>query len=77
MMMMMDNETHKILWDFEIPNLRRNNQQNKRICRIMDFAVPANHRVKLKENEKKDEYHNLARTMEQESDGDTNYNWCS
>ena len=27
----------------------------------MDFAVPAYHRIKLKENEKKDEYLDLAR----------------
>ena len=35
-----------------------NNQQKKkkkeRICKIIDFAVPAEHRIKLKEWEKKD-----------------------
>ena len=30
-----------------------NNQQKKRICKIVDFAVPADHRIKLKECEKK------------------------
>ena len=45
----------------------------------MDFAVPADHRVKLKEIEKKDKYLDHARelkeTIEHEHDGDTNYNW--
>ena len=29
----------------------------------MDFAVPVDHRVKLKESEKKDKYHDLAREL--------------
>ena len=29
----------------------------------MDFAVPADHRIKLKECEKKDKYHDLAREL--------------
>ena len=29
----------------------------------MDFAVPADHRIKLKEYEKKDKYLNLAREL--------------
>ena len=29
----------------------------------MDFAVPANHKVKLKESEKKDKYLDLAREL--------------
>ena len=33
-----------------------NNQQKKRTCKIVDFAVPADHRIKLKECEKKDKY---------------------
>ena len=41
----------------------------------MNFAVPVDHRVKLKENKKKDKYLDLARglkqTVEHESDGDT------
>ena len=35
----------------------------KRICKIVDFAVSADHRVKLKECEKKDKYHDLAREL--------------
>ena len=42
-------------------------------------AFPADHRVKFKEREKRDEYLDLARelkkTMENESEGDTNCNW--
>ena len=47
----------------------------------MDFAVPAGHRIKLKESEKKDKYLDLARKLkknvEHESDVYTNCNWCS
>ena len=50
----------------------------------MDFAIRADHKVKLKENEKKDEYLDLARELEKllENEGDvyTNYiwwSWCS
>ena len=38
-------------------------QQKKRTCRIVDFAVPADHWVKLKESEKKEEYLHLAREL--------------
>ena len=45
----------------------------------MNFAVPADFRLKLKESEKKDLYLDLARgrkkTMEYESEADTNCNW--
>ena len=47
----------------------------------MDFAVSANHRVKLKEGEKREKYLDLARELEKkmqhESDSDTNSNWCA
>ena len=33
---------------------------NKKICKIVDFAVPADHRIKLKEWEKKDKYPDLS-----------------
>ena len=53
------------------PNLSQttrpcNNQQQqkkKRTYRIEDFAISAAHRVKLKESEKKDKYHDLAREL--------------
>ena len=56
-------------WDTNrLPNLgqttrSKNNQQKKRTCRIVDFAVPADHRVKLKESEKNDKYLDLARVL--------------
>ena len=47
------------------PNLGQNirtynNQQKKRTRKIVDFAVPADHRIKLKECEKNDKYLDLA-----------------
>ena len=46
----------------------------------MDFAVPADHRIKLKESEKKDKCLDLARelkkTVTHESDDYTNRDWC-
>ena len=58
----LENETHKLLWDFKIQtdhliSIRRPNliiiNKKKRTYKIVDFAVPADHRVKPKENEKK------------------------
>ena len=47
-----------------------NNQQNKKkkkkkkkICKIVDFAVPADHRIKLKEWGKRDKYCDLTREL--------------
>ena len=65
----LENNTHKILWDTDgSPNLGQktrpnNNQQKKRICKIVDFAVPADHWIELKECEKKDKYLDLAREL--------------
>ena len=38
-----------------------NEKKKKRTCRILDFAVPADDRIELKENEKKDKYLDFAR----------------
>ena len=61
-----------ILWDFDMhtdhlisarrPDLIIINKK-KRTCKIVDFAVPADHRIKLKECEKEDKYLNLAREL--------------
>ena len=40
-----------------------NKQKKKIICKIVDFAVLAEHRIKLKECEKKDKYLDLAREL--------------
>ena len=51
-----ENYTHELLWSFDIqtdylisprrPDLVIINKQ-KRICKIVDFVVPADHRIKL------------------------------
>ena len=59
-----------------------NNQQKnkKNICKIVDFAVLADHRIKLRECEKRDKYLDLARelkkNMEHEGDNYTNCDRC-
>ena len=68
----LENNTHKLLWDFDIhtdhqisarrPDLIIINKK-KRACKIVDFAVPADHRIKLKEYEKKDKYLDLTREL--------------
>ena len=45
---------------------------------MVGFAIPADYRVTLKENEKSDKYIELSSELKiHESDGDTNYNWCT
>ena len=39
------------------------NKKKKRTCKLVDFAVPADHRVKMKENEKVDKYLEVAREL--------------
>ena len=56
-----------------LPNLGQktrpyNNQQQKKkkkkkICKIVDFAVLADHRIKMNECEKRDKYLDLAREL--------------
>ena len=68
----LENETHKLVWDFEIqtdhkisarrPDLLIINKK-KRTCRIVDSADPSNHRLKLKESEKRDNYLTLEREL--------------
>ena len=38
-------------------------KKKERTCRIVNFAVPADHGVKLKESEKRDKYLDLAREL--------------
>ena len=74
----LENNRHKLLWDFDIhtdhlisarrPDLIRINKK-ERTCKIVDFAVPVDHRIKLKECEKKDKYLDLARELK-------NYGTC-
>ena len=50
------------------------------ICKIVDFAVPADHRINLKESEKKDKYLDLARELKKAVEHESNYcascDWC-
>ena len=64
----LENDTHKLLWDFVIqtdylisarPDLIIIDKKMK-ICKIVDFVVPADRRIKLKECEKRDKYLDLA-----------------
>ena len=73
----LENDTHKLLWDFDIqtdhlvsarkPDLiiinKKKKKKKKKICKIVDFAVLADHRIKLKEWEKRDKYLDLAREL--------------
>ena len=66
----LENSTHKLLCDFVIqtdhlisarrPDLIIINNK-KKICKIVNFAVPADHRIKLKECAKRDKYLDLPR----------------
>ncbi len=59
----LENDTHKQTDHLILarrPDLIIINQK-KRICKIVDFAFPTDHRINLKECEKKDKYLNLAR----------------
>ena len=65
--------------DLEIISEKRKKKKKERTVWIVDFAVPADRRVKLKESEKRDKYLNFAREQkkkytEHENDGDTNRN---
>ena len=67
----LENEMHKLYWNFEIqtdrhisarrPDLIIIINKKERTCRIVDFAVPADHRVKLKGCEKRDKCLDLTR----------------
>ena len=80
------NGTFKLLWDFDIqtdnlissrrPHLIIINKK-KKIFKIVDFVVPADHRIKLKEREKRDNYLVLVRELKEnmEHEGE-NYTNC-
>ena len=67
-----ENEKNKIVRDFEIqtdhlsltgrPNQMLVNEK-KRTCRMVDFVVPADYRVNIKESEKRDNYLDFTRKL--------------
>ena len=73
----LENDTHKLLWDFNVqtdhlisdrsPDLIIIKNKKKRTCKIVDFAVPADRRIKLKECKKKDKYLDLAKELKKKN----------
>ena len=71
----LENDIHKLPWDFDIqtdhlisarrPYLMIINKK-KRTCRIVNFSVPADHRIKLIGSEKKNKYLDLARELKKQ-----------
>ena len=74
----LDKEKHKSLWNFKLqtyhPEFARKRDPViiskillgfffQRTYRIVDFAIPVNHRVKIKENEKRNKYFDLPRQL--------------
>ena len=67
----LENKTHKILLDFEIekdnPILAKSSDlmliNKKKDCHLVDFAVPADNRGKMKESKKINKYLDLAREL--------------
>ena len=68
-----ENDSHSLLWDFDLQtdhlisekktDLIVINNNKKRTCKILDFAVSADQRIKLKEREKNDKYLDLAKEL--------------
>ena len=70
----LENDTHELRWDFDVQTnhlisatrpdiIIINKKKKKKICKIIDLTVPAEHRIKLKEYEKKDKYLDPAREL--------------
>ena len=59
---------------------KKKRKRKERISKIVDFAVLADHRIKLKGLEKKDKFlepcKGIEKTMEPVGDNYTNCNWC-
>ena len=45
------------------PNNNQQKKKKKRTCKVVDFAVPADYRIKLKQYEKKNKYLDFAREL--------------
>ena len=68
----LENDTHKLLWNFDIdanhlisarrPDLIIINKKKENL-QIVDFAFPTDHRIKVKECEKKTKFLDLAREL--------------
>ena len=69
---LLENDNHKLLQGCDVQTdhlilARRADliiiNEKERTCRIVDFVVPADHRVMLKESEKRDKYLDLVREL--------------
>ena len=68
-----ESEKFKILWDFTVqtdhivearrPDMMIIDKDNK-LCLIVDFAVPSDHRIDIKEREKIEKYQDLKREVQ-------------
>ena len=61
---------------------KQQKNKNKGSCRIVDFAVLADRKVKIKtnkktKNKKRGKYLEFSRELDHEGDGDNNWNWCT
>ena len=68
----LENDSYKLQKDFDtqtdhLISVRKPDliiiNKNKRMCKIVNFSVPADHRIRLKECEKKDKYLDLSREL--------------
>ena len=75
------NDSHKLLLDFNIQTdhlipARRTDfiiiNKRKKNCKIVDFAVPADHRINLNESEKKNKYLDLVRELKKNVEHESN-----
>ena len=69
----LENDTHKLLWDFDIQTdhqilatrsdliMINKKKKQKKNSKIVDFAIPTDHWIELKECEKRDKYLDRAR----------------
>ena len=79
----LDNETHKLLCDFEIkthhlisarrPDILIVTKKKERTCWMVDFVISTNYKWKLKESETSDKYLDLAREIKKY--GTRNWRW--
>ena len=53
--------------------------KNQKICQVIDFAIPANHRVKVKKSKKMEKipglYQRAVKAIEHKGDSDNNHSW--
>ena len=69
----LENEKSQLLWDFEVETdhhieARRPDliivDKERNTCQIVDFAIPGDHRVEMKEKEKREKCQDLARELQ-------------